>query len=64
LAKKLVTYTVTFEVDAENPDSGDIREGIEQALSLANREGFLTKPEDEETVILGWSVQHTGTVST
>lgn len=54
-------FTVTIETD-EPPMAAELAENIRRALDMFRREGELTAPDDDATIIDGVDVRHDGTV--
>jgi len=59
MAKKIVQYAVTVEIDDEGDfDERAMRDGIGSGIQLLQDEGGLTTIDDQTTVIHGFHVQH------
>ena len=62
MTAKIVEFRVLVNVEDHGElDEGTIRDAIQSGLDIAASEGWLTRLDDESTIVDGYIVSHVGT---
>ena len=62
MTAKTVEFRVLVKVEDHGElDEGTIRDAIHLGFDIAAGEGYLTRLDDESTIVVGYTVSHVGT---